>query len=115
VLIAATSEVTESPTSAADADSTNKGIDCSWARPRPIGQLSSALVLATMKKRKLPKKTVRSDPIGDDVDVEMLYAAAEAHPNWEVMPDGTGIRHLGSEAPNNPRELLEWFLKKGRH
>jgi hypothetical protein len=67
----------------------------------------------TMKEP--PKKTLRTDPIGDDLDVEMLYAAAEAHPRWEVMPDGTGIRHLGSEAPNTPRELLEWFLKKGRH
>ena len=44
-----------------------------------------------------------------------LYAAAEAHPNWEVLADGTGIQHVGSEWPNTPRELLEWFLKKGRH
>ena len=68
-----------------------------------------------MKKRKPPRKTLRSDPIGEDLDVEMLYAAAEAHPSWEVMPDGTGIRHLGREGPNTPRELLEWFLRKGRH
>ena len=67
-----------------------------------------------MKKRKPPRKTLRSDPIGDDLDVEMLYAAAEAHPNWEVMPDGAGIRHLGREAPNTPRELLEWFSRKGQ-
>jgi hypothetical protein len=31
------------------------------------------------------------------------------------MPDGAGIRHLGREAPNTPRELLEWFFRKGRH
>jgi len=78
--------------------------------------LVSALVFGeTMKKRKPPRKTLRSDPIGDDLDVEMLYAAAEAHPNWEVMPDGAGVRHLGREAPNTPRELLEWFFRKGRH
>ena len=65
-------------------------------------------------KRKPPRKSLRSDPIGDDLDVEMLYAAAEAHPNWEVMPDGAGIRHLGREAPNTPRELLEWFFQKGQ-
>ena len=46
---------------------------------------------------------------------EMLYAAAEAHPSWEVLPNGMGIRHVGSEWPNTPQELLEWFLKKGRH
>jgi hypothetical protein len=68
-----------------------------------------------MKKRKPPNKTLRADPIGDALGVEMLYAAAEAHPSWEVVPDGTGIRHLGSEGPNTPLELLKWFLKKGRH
>ena len=67
-----------------------------------------------MKKRK-PKETLRSEPIGDDARVEMLYAAAEAHPSWEVLPDDEGIRHVGSESPNTPQELLEWFLKKGRH
>ena len=64
-----------------------------------------------MKKRKPPRKTLRSDPIGDDLDVEMLYAAAEAHPNWEVMPDGAGIRHLGREAPNTPRAARMVFQK----
>jgi len=68
-----------------------------------------------MKKRKPPKETLRSEPISSDTDVVMLYAAAEAHPRWEVLPDGKGIRHVGSEWPNTPRELLEWFLKKGRH
>jgi len=66
-----------------------------------------------MKKRK-PKETLRSEPIGDDAKVEMLYAAAEAHPSWQVLPDDRGIRHVGSEWPNTPQELLEWFLKKGR-
>jgi hypothetical protein len=68
-----------------------------------------------MKKRKPPNKTLRADPIGEALEVEMLYAAAKAHPSWEVVPDGTGIRHLGSEGPNTPRELLEWFFRKGRH
>jgi hypothetical protein len=69
----------------------------------------------TMKKRKPKKGTLRSGPIGSDADVEMLYAAAEAHPSWEVMPDGMGIRYIGSEGPSTPQELLKWFLKKGRH
>jgi hypothetical protein len=80
-----------------------------------VGQLSSALVFGDHEEAETTKENPSLHPIGDDVDVEMLYAAAEAHPSWEVMPDGTGIRHLGREAPNNPRELLEWFLKKGRH
>jgi hypothetical protein len=67
-----------------------------------------------MKKRK-SKETLLSEPIGDDAKVEMLYAAAESHPSWQVLPDDTGIRHVGSEWPNTPQELLEWFLKKGRH
>jgi hypothetical protein len=65
-----------------------------------------------MKKPK-PKDTLRYEP--DDAKVEMLYAAAEAHPKWQVLPDDRGIRHVGSEWPNTPQELLEWFLKKGRH
>jgi hypothetical protein len=69
-----------------------------------------------MKKSKPAKGTLRSsESICDDANVEMLYAAAEAHPSWEILPDGTGIRHVGSEWPNTPHELLEWFLKKGRH
>jgi hypothetical protein len=70
--------------------------------------------LSVTKKRQKPP-TLRTVPIADDTDVEMLYAAAEAHPNWEVLPDGMGIRRVGSEWPSTPRELLEWFLKKGRH
>ena len=43
-----------------------------------------------MKKRK-PKETLRSGPIDDAANVEMLYAAAEAHPSWEVLPDDEEI------------------------
>ena len=50
-----------------------------------------------------------------EFDVEMLYAAAEAHPDWEILSDRTGLRHEGSEPPRTPSELLVWFLKKGRH
>jgi hypothetical protein len=67
-----------------------------------------------MEKRK-SKEIPLSELIGDDTKVEMFYAAAEAHPSWQVLPDDTGIRHVGSEWPNTPQELLEWFLKKGRH
>jgi hypothetical protein len=42
-----------------------------------------------MTERKPPKKALRTDPIGDDLDVEMLYAAADAHPSWEVMVSDT--------------------------
>jgi hypothetical protein len=59
-----------------------------------------------MKKRKPPKGILRAGSVSDDTDVEMLLAAAEAHPNWEVMPEGIGIRHLGSAGPNTPQQLL---------
>ena len=52
-------------------------------------------------------------PIGDDLDVEMLYAAAEAHPNWEVMPDGAGIRHLGRGA-KYPTRAARMVFQKGQ-
>ena len=68
-----------------------------------------------MKKREFPKSTRRNEPIGHDTELEMLLAAAEAHPSWEIMLDGMGIRHLGKEGPDTPKGLLEWFLKKGRH
>jgi hypothetical protein len=55
----------------------------------------------------------RSKRLSQDTKIEMLYAAAEAHPNWEVISEG--IRHVGSEGPDTPEKLLEWFLKKGRH
>ena len=52
-----------------------------------------------MTKLKPTKKpTPRSEPIHQEFDVEMLYAAAEAHPDWEVMSDRTGLRHQGSAA-----------------
>jgi hypothetical protein len=68
-----------------------------------------------MKKRELPKDDRREVYLGDDAELEMLLAAAEAHPSWEIMLNGAGIRHLGREGPDTPRGLLEWFLKKGRH
>jgi hypothetical protein len=68
-----------------------------------------------MKKQKTTKATLRPEPIMADIDVEMLYAAAEAHPSWEIIPGGMGIRRFGREGPNTPQKLLEWFLKKGRH
>jgi hypothetical protein len=68
-----------------------------------------------MKKTQSSKGRPSGGPVSDDSDVEMLLAAAEAHPNWEVMPEGKGIRHLGSAGPKTPQELLDWFLKKGRH
>ena len=68
-----------------------------------------------MKKRQPKERPARFRPIGD-LDVELLYAAAEARPSWQVLPDGGGIeRHMGSKGPTTPQELLEWFRKKGRH
>ena len=43
-----------------------------------------------------------------------MYAAAEAHPNWEVLPDG-GIRRTGHDGPDTPEKLLTWFLDEPRH
>jgi hypothetical protein len=68
-----------------------------------------------MKKRTATKATRGSQPIGDDIALELLIAAAEAHPDWEVLPNGDGIQHLGRAGPSTPKELLAWFLKKGRH
>jgi hypothetical protein len=59
------------------------------------------------------KPTSPSNPIDFDFDEEMLLAAAEAHPSWEVIPDG--VRYLGPSGPKTPDELLKWFRKKGRH
>jgi hypothetical protein len=67
-----------------------------------------------MKKRTATNATGSSQPISDDIGVELLIAAAEAHTDWEVLPNGDGIQHLGP-GPSTPKELLEWFLKKGRH
>ena len=46
--------------------------------------------LCAMKKRELPKRTRREEPVGDDTELEMLLAAAEAHPSWEIMSNGMG-------------------------
>ena len=69
----------------------------------------------SMKKPTATEALRSSPPISDDIDVELLIAAAEAHPDWEILPNGDGIRHLGRDGPSTPKELLEWFLKKGRH
>jgi hypothetical protein len=69
-----------------------------------------------MKKRQPKERPARSQPIGDNIDVELLCAAAQAHPSWQVTPDGRGIeRYMGSKGPTTPQELLEWFRKKGLH
>jgi hypothetical protein len=65
--------------------------------------------------KKAPPKVRLSEHIAEDAQIELLYAAAEAHPNWEVIPDGMGIRHIGSQGPDTPQKLLDWFKRKGRH
>jgi len=55
-----------------------------------------------MKKRTATKAT-SSQPIGDDIDVELLIAAADAHPDWEVLPNGDGFRHLGAGSKHAQR------------
>ena len=70
-------------------------------------------VLIPMTKRKLPTEPYVL--IGEDIDAELLYAAAEAHPDWEVLPKGLGVKHLRNDTPRTPKELLDWFMKKGRH
>jgi hypothetical protein len=40
-----------------------------------------------VRRYRRAKETVRSETIGDDARVEMLYAAAEAHPNWKILPE----------------------------
>jgi hypothetical protein len=36
-----------------------------------------------MKKQQPTNRPVRSLPVGDNIDVELLFAAAEAHPAWQ--------------------------------
>ena len=38
-----------------------------------------------------------------------MRAAAEAHPGWENLSDGS-IRWLGSKGPATPKGLRKWFL-----
>jgi hypothetical protein len=68
-----------------------------------------------MKKQKTTKATLRPEPIDADIDVEMLYAAAEAHPSWEIIPGRMGIRRFGKEGPNTPQKFTRMVSKKGRH
>jgi hypothetical protein len=74
----------------------------------------AALPKSKLQKRKQPKVTGHSD-VDTSIDVEMLLAAAEAHPNWEVLSDRMGVQRIGNDGPRTPRELIEWFLKAGRH
>jgi hypothetical protein len=64
-------------------------------------------------KRNQPYRTRNSERFTQEAEIEMLFAAAEAHPNWEVFSGG--IRHSGKEGPDTPEKLLDWFLRKERH
>jgi hypothetical protein len=65
--------------------------------------------------KKTSSKVRLSEQIAGDVQIELLYAAAVAHPDWEILPEGMGIRHIGSEGTDTPQKLLDWFKRKGRH
>jgi hypothetical protein len=44
-------------------------------------------------------------------DYALAKAAAEAHPDWENLPDGS-LRHIGRDWPRGPRRvhtLIKWF------
>jgi hypothetical protein len=44
----------------------------------------------------------------------LMRAAAEAHPNWENLPDGS-FRWLGGRGARTPNGLLKWFLRSFLH
>jgi hypothetical protein len=50
----------------------------------------------TMKKPTATEAARSSPPISDDIDVELLLAAAEAHPDWEILPNGESLAGVGS-------------------
>ena len=75
---------------------------------------SPALPKSKLQKRKTTKVMGRSH-IDSSIDVEMLLAAAEAHPNWEVLSDAMGVQRIGNDGPRTPHELIEWFLRVRRH
>jgi hypothetical protein len=70
---------------------------------------------ATLRDEEELKKALQGQHIAESAAVEMLYAAAEAHPSWEVVPGDMGIRYIGYGGPDTPEKLLRWFMKKGRH
>ena len=65
--------------------------------------------------KKAPEKVRLSEHVVRESDIEVLYAAAEAHPSWDIMPNGMGIRHTGDQGLDTLQKLLEWFMRKGRH
>jgi hypothetical protein len=49
------------------------------------------------------------------IHVALLFAAAEAHEDWEILTDDNGepnaVRHTASgHWPDTPDELAEWFV-----
>ena len=67
-----------------------------------------------MKKHTRKKREEPQCSISVEEGLGLMYAAAEAHPNWEVRPDG-GIRRTGYDGPDTPEKLLTWFLDEPRH
>jgi hypothetical protein len=67
----------------------------------PAKRTKSGAIRNDMKKRQPKENPARSQPIGDNIDVELLYAAAEAHPSWQVMPDGRGMDRLPHKSYSN--------------
>ena len=68
-----------------------------------------------MKKHTQKKLRQSLSPMSVDEGIELMYAAAEAHPSWEVLPDRKGIRRTRTDGPNTPEKLIAWFLDQPRH
>ena len=68
-----------------------------------------------MKKHMRKKRNQPLSPISVDEGIELMYAAAEAHPGWKILPDRRGIRRIGTDGPDTAEELLAWFLDEPRH
>jgi hypothetical protein len=80
--------------------------------PRVGVSCDNPLLVATMKKK---ARQQMLGPVSIDEGVELMFAAAEAHPSWEVLPHRGGIRRTRTDGPNTPEKLLAWFLEEPKH
>jgi hypothetical protein len=50
----------------------------------------------------------------DDFEKALLLAAGEAHPNWEILPNGN-LCWQGGKGPRTPHGLEKWFIATYPH
>ena len=84
-------------------------------RPTPASGFLASTLATPMKRHRQQKRKQPLSHFSVDEEVELMFAAAEAHPSWEVLPDRGGIRRTGTDGPDTPEKLLAWFLAQPRH